>query len=93
MKFRDVKFRGKSKFKANVIQEIFNILDHNHGLSEFSELSVKRYLEILVEEQDFNPKTHLFYDKFTNRKLNFNFLAGVAWDYIFENKREFKVTD
>ena len=94
MKFIDVDFRGKNKFLNSAVNEILEILDHQLVLDKFSILEIKRYLEILIEDQDFNPKSHVFYDKLTKRKLNYNFLAGIAKEYIWEHQEDFvKVKD
>lgn len=89
MKFIDVKFRGKNKFLNNAVKEIMIILEHNLTLDVFSELAIRRYLEILLEDQDFNPKTNVFYDNLSKRKLNYNFLASIAKEYILEHEDEF----
>lgn len=91
MKFEDLKFHSKEKVKASVIKEISDILEHNLDFESLSQLSILRYIDILVDDQDYNPKSGVFYDKLTNRKLSYTFLAGIAHDYILDHIEEFKL--
>ena len=90
LKFETLEFKGKNGFRASAISSVYKILGTKLDLDKFSTLEVQRYLEILLDDQDFNPKTKVFYDKVSNRKLNYEFLASVAHDYILEHADEFK---
>lgn len=90
MKFEDLTFPGKEKVKYYAIHEIMDILEHSLVVRNFSYLSIVRYVEILVEQQDYNPKTGVFYDEITHKKLNYNFLASIAKDYIMDHLTEFQ---
>ena len=90
MKFIDVSFKGKNKFLNSAVNEIIDILGHNLALEYFSILEIRRYCEVLVEEQDFNPRSGIFYDRMSRRKLSYNFLASIAKEYILEHEDEFR---
>lgn len=91
--FEDVKFQGKYNYRKSVIQEVMSILDHTLDMKRLSPTKVRRYLEILIDYQDFNPKSKCFYDKDTNKKLSFQFLASVAHEYIIEHIDEFEFAE
>lgn len=89
MKFEDIDFAGKNKVCKHARYEIKLILSHSLDLEKLSVLSIDRYLEILISDQDYNPKSNVFYDRCTGRKLNFTFLASIAHDYILEHIDDF----
>ncbi len=89
MKFEDIDFAGKNKVCKHAMYEIKLILSHSLDLEKLSVLSIDRYLEILISAQDYNPKSNVFYDRITGRKLNYVFLAGIAHDYILEHSEDF----
>ena len=89
MKFEDLDFPGKTKVKSSAVNEIMKILEHDLSIGGLSHLAILRYIEILVEDQEYNIKTGVFYDKITNRKLNYKFLASVAHEYIIEHNEDF----
>lgn len=91
MKFEDLKFHGKDRVKASAIKEISDVLEHNLACEGLCQLCILRYIEILVDDQDYNPKAGVFYDSLTNRKLSYNFLASIAHDYILDHIEEFEL--
>ena len=91
MKFIDCDFPGKNKVRYSAVNEIMKILEQDLLVEGLSHLALLRYVEILIEDQEYNVKTGVFYDKTTNRKLNYKFLAGVAYSYILEHIDEFKL--
>lgn len=88
MKFKDVNFKDKQKFRGYVITEIFLRLEQKlpRGLSR---VLIYRYLNILIDECDFNPYTKVFYDPDSHSKFNYDFLAEVARGYIQEHVNDF----
>ena len=88
MKFIDCKFKGKKRVKKSHILELEERV-HPELMFRFSETSVRRYLEVLVEDQEYDVRNNVFYDKVTNLKLTHTFLAGVAVVYILEHKEDF----
>lgn len=90
LKFEELDFPGKDRVKFSAVNEIMHVLDHTLTMDCFSHLAVLRYLEVLVDGQDYNVKTKVFYDNVTNKKLSFDFLASVAHEYILEHAEEFK---
>lgn len=90
MKFEKIRFHGKHEFTRNTVHQIMNQIDDMYPGNDLSPTRVNRYVEILLDDQDFNPKTHVFYDKNTNRKLTHDFLANIAYQYILEHLDEFK---
>lgn len=89
MKFEDIDFMGKNKVCKHARYEIKCILSHSLDMDKLSVLCIDRYLEILISDQDYNPKSNVFYDRRTGRKLNFTFLASIAHDYISEHTEDF----
>ena len=90
MKFEDIKFPGKNKIYHQTIYEIKEILYHSVVISTLSELAIDRYLEILITDQHFNPRTNTFYDQTTHTELTCELLANIAHDYIIEHIDEFQ---
>ena len=89
MKFEEIEFQGKEKTKKHVINEIYNKVTRTLNMPTLSCLTIRRYLEILIDDQHFNIKTHTFYDENTNTKLNYKFLSNIAHDYITEHIEDF----
>lgn len=89
MKFEDIEFPGKNKFKYSVVCEIYGRLCHDLDLEKFYYWSIIHYLEILIDDQDFNLKSKVFYDKVSNTKLNYDFLTVIAHDYIMDHVEDF----
>lgn len=90
MKFEDVKFPGKNQFRKEFLRELLEVLNHNPRVSVLSPTRVRRYCDVLIDDQHFNPRTLVFYDKVTNLRLDVEFLAEVAMSYIFEHMDEFR---
>jgi len=90
MKFEDCRFKGKQRVRKNHILEITERLTPLLEGFGFQETSIRRYLEILVDQQEYNVRTDVFYDKITNRKLDYDFLAVIAYEYIMEHKSDFR---
>lgn len=90
MKFKDVNFKNKQKFRDGVITEIFLRLEQKlpRGLSR---VLIYQYLNILIDECDFNPYTKVFYDPDSHSKFNYDFLAEVARGYIQEHMNDFSL--
>ena len=89
MKFKDVNFKDKQKFRGYVITEIFLRLEHKLPCRWLSRGLIYRYLNILIDECDFNPYTKVFYDPDSHSKFNYDFLAEVARGYIQEHVDDF----
>ena len=96
MKFKDVSVRGDKKhFQKQIRYRIFKRvqqqceLDYGVRLSTFalSYCRIMNYLDILIEESEYNPRTNVFY--YLNYKLNYQLLAKVALEYIMEHINEF----
>lgn len=92
-RFEDVKFPGKYNYRKSVLRDVTDILDHTLDMKRLSPTKVRRYLEILIDYQDFNPKAKCFYDRATNRKLSYQFLAQIAHEYIIEHIDEFEFAE
>ena len=90
MKFEDCIFRGKQRVKKNHILEIHERLDPMIKGFGFQETTVRRYLEILVDQQEYNQKRHVFYDRVTGFELSHEFLTVMAYEYIMEHKSDFR---
>lgn len=90
MKFEDLKFHGKDKVRRVAVNEIYDILNHIANLRGLSQTRIVRYIEILVDGQDYDPSAGVFYEEVTNRKLTYGFLAVIAKEYILEHVDEFK---
>ena len=90
MKFEECKFKNKSSVKLDIMNEIYENLAHSLNLDCFSELEIKRYLNILVDCQDFNPDSNTFYDECSGLKLDIEFMSSVAHEYILEHILEFR---
>ena len=89
MKFKECRFKGKSHFKNYMVNEIWDILEDDLEMSLLSSTMVKDYLEILIDEQDFDCDRRVFYDPVSGLKLNVKFLAEIAHDFIIEHNDEF----
>ena len=90
MKFEDCRFKGKRKIRKNHVLEIHERLTPRLEPYTFSETSIRRYIEILIDDQEYNVKNNVFYDKITNRQLSHDFLSGIAFEYIREHKDYFR---
>ena len=92
MKFKDVDFQGKEKFQKSIRRSIYGRIDPIITLSEvFSLLAIERYLDILIEESDFNPKSRVFYNKISNTKITHDLFGKIASEYILEHIEDFKL--
>ena len=88
MKFKDVHVRGdKDRLQRSIRNKILSRLRQEYDLSRLSMCSIIRYLDVLIEESEFNPQTHVFY--YWKFKLNYDLLSKVALDYILEHKTDF----
>ncbi len=90
MKFEDMKFKNKERVKRNTISLIIDELKHSLDFEKLAYWNVYIYCEVLIDDQEYNLKSNVFYDKLTNRKLNIKFLAAIAHDYILEHIQEFQ---
>lgn len=59
-------------------------------LNTLSMPNICRYLEYLVCDCDYNSRSHVFYEKYSNRKLSYDLLSKIAYEYILEHKDYFK---
>lgn len=92
MKFKDCNFQGNEKYLKSIRKKIFNKLDPMiWSMGVFSVLEIERYLDILIEETDFNPKTKVFYEKISKTKISVNLFAKIATEYILEHMDDFFV--
>lgn len=88
MKFETIRFQNKYQYKREIIHEILDTIEDT--IPGLSPTRVNRYLEYLIDDQDFNIPNKCFYDKTTNKKLSVKFLSSIAIDYILEHINEFK---
>lgn len=92
MKFEEISFPGKERFTKSLINRIYKkctILTHE----PYSELAVKRYLEILISDQDFNIKSRSFYDKNTGTKISDDLLVKITLEYVNDHVVDFIKSD
>lgn len=92
MKFRECRFQGKYKFKKSTRKKIFDKLDIWTMNVLFSFSTLERYLDILIDETDFNPKTKVFYYKTSNTKISIDLFSKIATEYIVEHIDDFRLS-
>ncbi|MBQ6344992.1 MAG: hypothetical protein IJI96_02655 [Methanobrevibacter sp.] len=92
VKFIDCNFHGKERFQNSVRRKIYGKLGFEiWETALLSTLAIERYLDILIEETDFNIKSKVFYDKISNTKISYNLFAKIATEYILEHINDFAV--
>ena len=92
MKFKDCNFQGKKRYQKSIRRNIYDKLDHDiWSISVFSFLAIERYLDVLIEETDFNPKTKVFYEGISKTKISIDLFAKIASEYILEHIDDFAV--
>lgn len=94
MKFKDCKFPGKYTFQKSVRFKILSYMDwFEIPVAIFpyrlSQQSIDRYLDILIEESDFNPESRAFYEKVSNTKISYALFGKIATEYILEHLEDF----
>ena len=90
MKFENTQFKGKYQFKRDTIHEIMNQIEDIYPGDDLSPTRLNRYIEILIDDQEFNPRTLGFHDRLTGKKLSIGFIAGIGYMYILDHLEEFK---
>lgn len=90
LKFEELNFHDKYKIFSKTKWKIYKkLLENNPEMSELSSLAVYRYLEILINDQHYNPKASIFYDPYTRVKIGYDLFANITAAYINEHLSDF----
>lgn len=91
MLFKDCKFKDKRQvmhsWKQNIFTESMKILKEENII--VSELSLDNYIEILLEETDYNIRDNVFYEPISRYKFTVDVFTQITVEYIHEHITEF----
>lgn len=92
MLFKDCKFKGKKDVRKTMKEDIMNYIKKSEiPYSKCNEGFIYEYIDLLLDETQYDIKQHTFYYKVNWVKINIGFkiLSNVALDYIREHLDEF----
>ena len=91
MKFKDCKFRDKSSMRKHFKDDIMNGIKEELPVEKYNEGFLFEYIDLLLDETDFDVKRKQFYYKYNWVKINLSvsLLCKVAIDYIMEHQNDF----
>ena len=91
MRFKDCKFRNKREVRKNVKHDILGFLKRELSFSDYNEGLVLEYIDLLLDETDYDFKSGVFYKKvnWVRIDLPIKLLKNVSLDYIKEHRNDF----
>ena len=91
MKFKKCKFKGKREVRKEVKDEINQFIKENIPYSDCNEGLIFQYIDLLLDETDYDVKRNTFYYKVNYVKVDLpiTLLKNVALEYIKEHMIDF----
>ena len=91
MKFKDCKFRDKTVLRKQFKDVIMKGIGDELDIGTYNEGLVFEYIDLLLDETDFDIKRKQFYYRSNWIKINLslNLLSKVAISYILEHQNDF----
>lgn len=91
MLFKECKFRDKKKVRQSMKEDILQLVIDDIPFSRCNEGNVLEYIDLLLDESEFDVRKQQFYYRFrwVNIPLNSNLFSKVASEYINEHLDDF----
>ena len=92
MLLKDLKFKGKKyvmdAWTWSISTKAMDLLREDGII--VSKPSLKRYVEYLIEDTDYNERDNAFYEPISSFKFSVSVFAQITYEYVLEHLDEFK---
>ena len=91
MLFKRCKFKEKPQVRKQYKESILTVVKSETRYSDCNEGMILQYIDLLLDETEYNPKQGVFYYRSKSIKVTLDdaFLAKVAVEYINEHINDF----
>ena len=93
MKFKDWKHYDKqtvlNTWKYRISKKALILLKEDN--IDVYRSTLNHYIEYLLEDTDYDPKTNVFYEPHIGFKFSIDLFANITYEYVLEHLDEFKI--